>query len=159
MLVFTLFVSDKDSKERFVKEGVLLADIKPNIVLEIFFLTISNVDIDFESRDLKWRSYTNGDVLLTIKYVGLIGKKKFAAAAFDLEYEVFAIHVAALSIDSGDKIHPSKKAQIAYLKANETPMEVPSEYADFPNVFLPKLAAKLSKYIRINDYTIELVDD
>lgn len=36
---------------------------------------------------------------------------------------------------------------------------MPSKYVDFAAVFLPKLAVKLSKHIRINDYAIELGDD
>ena len=69
----------------------------------------------------------------------LIGKKEFAAAALDPEHEAFVVHVAALSFDSGDEVHPSRRAQIAHLKADEAPTEVPSEYADFADVFSPKL--------------------
>ncbi len=56
-------------------------------------------------------------------------------------------------------MHPLKKAQIAHSKANKAPTEVPSEYADFADVFSPKLTIELTKHIKINDYTIELVDD
>ena len=42
---------------------------------------------------------------------------------------------------------------------DETPTKVLSKYADFADVFSPKLAAKLSKYTRINNHAIELVDD
>ncbi len=56
-------------------------------------------------------------------------------------------------------MHPSRRAQIAHLKADETPTEVPSEYADFADVFLPKLAAELSEHTGINDHAIDLVDD
>ena len=56
-------------------------------------------------------------------------------------------------------MHPSKRAQIAYLKADETLTKVPSKYADFADVFCSKLAVELLKYMRINDHTIELVDD
>ena len=62
-------------------------------------------------------------------------------------------------MDSGDKMHPSKNAQIAHLKADEVSTKVPSQYTDFVDVFLPKLAAELSKYMRINNHAIELVDD
>ena len=96
---------------------------------------------------------------MTTRQVELIGKKEFAAAALDSEHEAFVVHVAAPSVDSGDKVYPSKRVQIAYLKANEAPTKVPSKYADFANVFLPKLAAKLPKHTGINDYAIELVDD
>ena len=64
-----------------------------------------------------------------------------------------------LSIDSGDEVYPSKKAQIAYLKADEAFIKIPSEYADFADVFSPKLAIKLFKYTRMNNHAIELVDD
>ena len=104
-------------------------------------------------------SYTIKDVLLTTKEVELIGKKKFTVAAFDLEHKVFLVNIAALSVDFGDEVHPSKKAQIAHLKADKAPTKVLSRYADFPDVFLLKLAAKLRKHMRINNYIIELVDD
>ncbi len=56
-------------------------------------------------------------------------------------------------------MHPSKRAQIAQLKADEAPTKVPSEYADFADVFSPKLATELPEYTGINDHAIELVDD
>ena len=56
-------------------------------------------------------------------------------------------------------MHPSKRAQIAYLKADEAPTKVPNKYADFVDVFFPKLAIELSEYTKINDHAIELVDD
>ena len=138
MVVSTFSVLDKDSRERIFKKNFLLADVKPEIVLGISFLTMSNADIDFQARDLQWRSYTNGDVLSTTKQVKLIEKKKFATAVLDPEHEAFVVHVASLSIDLSDEVHPLKRAEIAYLKADETSIEVPSEYADFANVFSPK---------------------
>ena len=56
-------------------------------------------------------------------------------------------------------MHPSKRAQIAYLKVDETPIKVLSKYTDFADIFSPKLAAKLLQHTRINDHTIELEDD
>ncbi len=56
-------------------------------------------------------------------------------------------------------MYPSRRAQIAHLKVDEAPTKVPSKYADFVNVFSPKLAAELSEHIGINDHTIKLVDD
>ncbi len=43
--IFSMF--NQDDKERFFEESFLLANVKPNIVLEIPFLTMSNADIDF----------------------------------------------------------------------------------------------------------------
>ncbi len=158
MVVTTFSVSDKDGRERFFEASFLLADVKPDVVLGMPFLTMSNADVDFQARDLQWRSYTTGDVLPTTRRVELIGKKEFAAAALDPEHEAFVVHVAALSVDSGDEVHPSRRAQIANLKADEALTEVPSEYAYFADVFSPKSAAELPEHTEINDHAIELVD-
>ena len=52
MIVSTFSMLDKDGRERFFEASFLLADIKPDIVLEMPFLTMSNADIDFQVRDL-----------------------------------------------------------------------------------------------------------
>ncbi len=101
MVVSTFSVSDKDGRERFFEESFLLADVSPDIVLGMIFLTISNADVDFQAWDLQWRSYITGEVLPTTRQVELIGKKEFVIAAFDPEHEAFVVHVAALSVDSG----------------------------------------------------------
>lgn len=46
-----------------------------------------------------------------------------------------------------------------YLKVKKVLTKVSSKYADFEDVFSPKLAAKLPKYTRIYDYAIELADN
>ncbi len=120
-------MSDKDGRERFFEESFLLANVRLDIVLGKPFLTISNADVDFQAQDLQWRSYTIGEILPTTRQVELIGKKEFAAAALDPEHEAFVAHVAALSVDSGDELYPSKRAQLAHLKADEAPTEVPSK--------------------------------
>ncbi len=56
-------------------------------------------------------------------------------------------------------MHPSRRAQIAHLKADEAFTKVPSEYANFADIFLPKLAVELLEHTGINNYAIELVDD
>ncbi len=43
---------DKDDKERFFEKSFLLIDVKPDIVLGMSFLTISNANIDFQAWDL-----------------------------------------------------------------------------------------------------------
>ncbi len=43
--------------------------------------------------------------------------------------------------------------------ADNAPIEDPSKYADFADVFSPKLAVKLPKHTDINNHTIELVDN
>ena len=81
----------------------------------------------------------------------------FAIIALDLEYETFVIYIAILSVDLGDKMHPSKRAQIIYLKVDKVSNKVSSKYANFANIFLLKSVIKLSKYTDINNYVIELI--
>ncbi len=54
---------------------------------------------------------------------------------------------------------PSRRVQIVYLKVDEALSKVVSEYANFADVFFPKLATELLEHTRINDHTIELVED
>ncbi len=76
-----------------------------------------------------------------------------------MEHKAFIVHVVALNIDLGDKIYPLKRDQIVYLKKDKAFTKVLSEYANFADIFSPKLAAELPKHIRINDYAIELVNN
>ena len=87
MVVSIFFMADKDDKERFFEKSFLLADVKPDIVLGMLFLIMSNIDIDFQARDLQWRFYTMRNIFPTTKQVELIGKKEFAAAVLNPEYE------------------------------------------------------------------------
>ena len=72
-----------------------------------------------------------------------MGRKEFVMVALDPKHKAFVIHVVALSIDLGDEVHLSKRALIAHLKVNKAPTEVLSKYADFVDVFSPKLAAEI----------------
>ena len=53
IVVSTFSVLNKDGKERFFEKNFLLANVKPDIVLGMPFLTMSNADIDFQVRDLQ----------------------------------------------------------------------------------------------------------
>ncbi len=110
IVVSTFLVLDKDRRERFFEESFLLTNVRPDIVLGMPFLTISNANVNFQTRNLQWRSYTVGEVIPTIRRVELIKKKEFAVAALGQEHEAFVVHVAALSIDLGDEVHPLRRA-------------------------------------------------
>lgn len=91
-IVFSIFsVLDKDSRKRFFEESFLLADVKPDIIFGMPFLTMSNADIDFQVRDFQLGSYTTGDVFWTTRSVKRIEKNKFAAAAFKPKYKVSVV--------------------------------------------------------------------
>ncbi len=49
MVVSIFFMLDKNSRERFFEESLILADIKSDVILGIPFPTISNVDVDFQA--------------------------------------------------------------------------------------------------------------
>ena len=67
MIVTTFSVLDKDGRERFLEENFLLADVKPEIVLEMLFLTMSNSDVGFQARNLQWRSYITRNIFSTTR--------------------------------------------------------------------------------------------
>ena len=49
MIVSIFSILDKDGKKRFFKKSFLLADVNPDVMLKIYFLTINNVDINFQA--------------------------------------------------------------------------------------------------------------
>ncbi len=49
MIVSIFSMSDKDDREMFFEESFLLADVKPDIVFKMLFLTMSNVNVDFQA--------------------------------------------------------------------------------------------------------------
>ena len=53
IIVSTFSVLDKDSKERFFEENFLLAHVKLDIILKMLFLTMNNIDINFQAQDLE----------------------------------------------------------------------------------------------------------
>ena len=67
MVVFIFFILNKDGKERLFEESFLLANVKLDLVLGIFFLIISNADIDFQAWSLQWKLYITKNVLLTTR--------------------------------------------------------------------------------------------
>ena len=53
MVVSSFFFSDKDDQKKFFEESFLLADVKPNIMLGMPFLTMNNADVDFQAWNLQ----------------------------------------------------------------------------------------------------------
>ena len=52
MVVSTFFILDKDNREKFFQKSFLLTNIKSDVVFEMFFLIISNIDDNFQAWDL-----------------------------------------------------------------------------------------------------------
>ena len=51
-IISILLILNKDDRERFFEESFLLADVNPDVVLGMLFLTISNADVDFPAQKL-----------------------------------------------------------------------------------------------------------
>ena len=160
MVVVAFSVVDKANRVRFFEKTFLVADVSPEVVFRMLFLTLSNADVDFPSRDLRWRTYTTKEALPTTRRIKLVGKKEFAATALDLEDETYVVHVASFSSTplTSLNVHPFWEPQISGLIAKKALTKVPAKYSDFADIFSPDLAFKLPKHTGINNHTIELVE-
>lgn len=47
IVISTFFLLDKYGRARFLEKTFLSANFSPNVVFRIFFLTMSNIDINF----------------------------------------------------------------------------------------------------------------
>ena len=165
MVVVAFSITNKANRVRFFEEIFLVANISPKVVLKMLFLTLSGANVDFLGRELWWRIYTTKEALLTTRRIEPVGKKEFAAIAFDLESETFVVQVALLSSDTspsfsplGLDVHPFCRPQVSGLIAKEASTKVPVEYLDFADVFSPDFTSKLPKHTGINNHAIELVN-
>ena len=165
MVVAAFSVEEKANQVRFFKETFLVANVSPEIVFGILFLILSGADGDFLGRELRWRTYSTKEAFPTTRRVELVGKKKFAAAALDPEYETYVVHVKSARSDVSPSssplkldVYPFRRSQVSDLIAKETFTKVLAEYSDFADVFSPNLASELSEHIGINDHVIKLVN-
>lgn len=84
----------------------MLADNSMEVVLGMFFLGLSNADIEFiEPRKLTWKSYTTAEALPATSRVELIDKKEFAKVALNKNLETFVVHISAIEA-AENSIHP-----------------------------------------------------
>ena len=114
IIVTAFSVIDKANRGKFFEEVFLVANVSPEVVLEMPFLTLSSANVDFLGRELRWRTYTTKKALPTTKRVELVGKKEFAAAALDPELETYVVHVGSISFNilpssSPLDVHPSQR--------------------------------------------------
>ena len=84
-----------------------MADTRVEVVLEMPFLALSKIKMDFAERELTYKTYTFAKALPTIKKVQIISPKKFTKAALDPNYGAFVVHITTL-INSME-VHPGQK--------------------------------------------------
>ena len=97
MVVTAFSVVDKANRVRFFEETFLVANVSPEVVFGMPFLTLSDADFDFSGWELRWRPYTIKKAFPTTRRIELVQKKEFAAAALNLEHETYVVYVASLS--------------------------------------------------------------
>ena len=108
MVIAAFSVVDKTNQVRFFEETFLVANVSPEVVFGMLFLTLSSANIDFSSWELQWRNYTTKEALPTTRHVELVKKKEFTAVALDPEHEINVVYVASLSSTPLD-VYPFRK--------------------------------------------------
>ena len=93
--------------------------------------------------------------LLNTKQVELIRKKKFIVVTFYIKNEIFVIYKIFFSPNSD--IYLFCKVEITLLKVDKTFNFILSNNIEIIDIFFKNLVAKLLKYTRINNHTINLV--
>lgn len=82
----------------------------------------------------------------------IIGQKEFVAATLDLGKEAFIVQI--IHLETTMSIYRAWKALITSLLAKK--VNIPVEYLDFTDMFLKKLATKISKRSDTNKHLINL---
>ena len=159
MVVAAFLVVNKANWVRFFEKTFLVANVSPEIVLGMPFLTLSDANVDFSGQELWSRTYIIEEVLLTTRCVKLVGKKEFTATSLDPKHGTDVVHVASLSSTPLASlgftlldVNLFWRPQISGLIAKEAPTKVPAEYLNFADVFSSDFVSKLFKYIGINNW-------
>lgn len=88
-----------------------MTDTIVEMLLGMFFLSLSNTNMLLLEWKLIWNSYTTAEAILTTKQIKLIKKREFAKAALDANSKTFMVHVSALQAPLARmSINPSQKA-------------------------------------------------
>ena len=148
IVVAAFLMVDKANQVKFFEVTFLMANVSPEVVLGMAFLTLSGADDDFSGQELWWKTYTTKKALSTTRRIELVGKKEFAAATLNPEHRNYVIYVASLSSTLLPflNIYPSRRPQISGLIAEKAFTKVPAKYSDFANVFSPDLTFELSEH-------------
>ena len=83
ILVTAFSMADKTNRVRFFEKTFLVANVSPEIVFRMTFLTLSNVNVDFLDWKVLWRIHTTKEAFPTTRRIELVGKKEFAAVALN----------------------------------------------------------------------------
>lgn len=76
----------------------LLADTNIKVVLGMFFLSMTNENIKFNTEELTWRKSTIAEAMLIVKQVEFIIKFKFIKVILDKDSKTYVVYLAILRI-------------------------------------------------------------
>ena len=166
MAITGFSIQDKSGSTRFFEETFLLVDTTMEVVLGMSFLVLSNIDIQFDTKNFNWKSYSIAEALFTIRQVELIDKHNFAKVALDENSEMFALHIASFEVpettEAADMaIHPDQanQMQVAALSQDKPLTEILPEHIDYADVFSHNLALELLENTGINKNAIKLIEE
>lgn len=121
-MVITLFpVNNKEIKFCFFEETFLPANISKDVISRIQFLTLSNIELNFNKNKLRWRFYTTIKAFFNTRQVKLMRKKQFAVVVLDLKDDTFMVHILSLAIFDTNEVYLSHRVEIALLKSIRSP--------------------------------------
>lgn len=98
MIVTNFFLQNKYGRNWSFEETFLVTNTKMEVVLGMFFLSLSDVDVRFGEKELEWRKYIITKALLTKKRIKFVNYKEFAIITLYPKKEVFVIHVTLLRV-------------------------------------------------------------
>lgn len=75
------------------------------MILEMPFFSFNNVNLQFSTKKLIWRTYIAAEAILIVKQVKLIDKHKFVKAVLDENPETFVMHITILEVLAKMMIH------------------------------------------------------
>ena len=89
--------------------------------------------------------------------VEIIDKKEFLVAALNANNKTFTVHIVAQVEPTIMQIYFSHQAKVISLTSEE--IRIPTKYFNFSNVFSSDSTVELLEYTRINNYSINLLDN
>lgn len=94
MVIMSFKIIDKVKILRFFEKNFLFTNFSTNVILEMLFFTLSNLEVNFLDLKLSSRTYFLTKVIFNIKQVKLIDKKEFVELNFDSKEYTYIICVA-----------------------------------------------------------------
>ena len=94
MIIADFQVENKANRSRFLQKIFLVIDTKFEVILEMLFLKISNMDMSFGEKTLIWKTYTTNKILPTTKQVQIIDLEEFVIATLYIDNKTFVMHIA-----------------------------------------------------------------